>query len=133
MNDFDEIRAQAERDLEIDQSNLDKDSAHIPLLYSKYLSIYHKFRIKYLIAEDKHKKLKAKKYFYYRNDYDIIPKNSSEIEILLGGDAEYTKSEIQLRIISDQLEYSEKVLKMIEMRGYQIKNIIDWQKFQQGA
>jgi len=133
IHKLDDIIKRAERDLYIDPEKLDAAAIKTPMLYHVYLGIFTDVRLVFEKNELEYKKLYSDKYYYYRNDYEIIPKNASEINILIDGDDDIVAKSKKLIYYRETMEYVEKVMKMIEQRSYLIKNAVDWRKFQSGS
>jgi len=130
---FDKIKEAISKDIEIDDNALDDSSRNQSKKYIKYLNIYNTLRMKWYKEDSEYKKMRSQKYFYYRNEYEIIPKNASEINMLLDSDSEVIVAAKKLFELSEQMEYLESVLKIISTQGFQIKNMIDWKKFINGG
>jgi len=130
---FDKIKEAISKDIEIDENALDDSARNQSKKYIKYLNIYNTLRMKWYSLESEHKKLCANKYYFYKNEYEIIPKNAAEINLFLDGDDEVIASAKVLFEVSEQMEYLESVLKIISTQGFAIKNMIDWRKFINGG
>jgi len=130
---LEDIMKRAERDLYIDPDKLDSAAMVTPMIYHKFLGIFTDIKLVYEKHDLEYKKLYSDKYYYYRNDYHIIPKNASEINLLIEGDEDIGAKLKILVYYRETLEYTEKVMKMIEQRSYLIKNAVDWRKFQSGC
>ena len=62
---FDELQALADKDLKINESELDLESLKTPQLHNKYLKHYNNFKLLMTRAESDYKILKRVKWEYY--------------------------------------------------------------------
>lgn len=135
---IDTILDEWREDSVIDSNDLDNESLKIPNIHSKYLE--------YFIKENrtlKEMKTKWKVVFQERWEatvakqgklpkYDIrISKNEYE-KIYVQADDVLQEFELLMNQQQNKVDLLEKILKMIEVRGFNIKNAIDWRKFVSG-
>lgn len=132
-------------DSEIDQTNVSNESAKIPKLHNKYFKHYvdEGLRLKKLKAD--YKELCKLKGQYYRGELDITELNSlgwevQPLKILRQDIAAYVEADkdvihLSLRIgfAEEKVSYLESIIKMINNRGFQLKTIVDWERFRTGA
>lgn len=130
---FDELKEMVSKDLRIDENHLDRTAAMVPILYTKYLNMLQDEQVRVSFYKAKYKKIYRDKYTYYRNDYEVLLKNKSEIDVMIDGDSEVqearTKYEYHLMIAN----YLENVLKQISGLSFLIRDMIEWKKFQAGS
>jgi len=62
---LDELQAQAEKDLKIDDTELDLESLKTPQLHSQYLKTYSTYALMLKKAEGDYSKLHIKKWLFY--------------------------------------------------------------------
>ena len=62
---LDELQAQAENDLKIDDTELDLESLKTPQLHSQYLKTYSTYALTLKKAEGDHSQLHLKKWLFY--------------------------------------------------------------------
>lgn len=139
---IDKIRDLWNKDSVIDPDNLHHESAKIPQLHSKYFEIYNNAVLLREKTRDKLTKLKVDKHYYYSGKADpevyidkpfnkkILDKNLllQQIE----ADSEVAELSLKLRYYEVMTKYLEDIIKNINNRSFQIKNSIEFLKFQAG-
>lgn len=140
--DLDTIKALWREDSKIDIDNLHEESLRIPCLHSKYYDIYVNVQLLKKKAEQDKKNTHLVKYEYYsgKADEDVykenpLPKKVRDKEHLnsrLSADKEISKLNLKIEYYDSMLHYLDSILKMISNRTYQIKNSIDFMRFQSG-
>ena len=132
-------------DSEIDQTNVSSESAKIPKLHNKYFKHYvdEGLRLKKLKAD--YKELCKLKGQYYRGELDITELNSlgwevQPLKILRQDIASYVEADkdvihlsLRIGLAEEKVSYLESIIKMISNRGFQLKTIVDWERFRTGA
>ena len=135
---LEDIMKEWEDDAPIDSHNLDGESLKIPNLHAKYMEMYTKE--KRTLREFKRR---WKVVFQQRWEAVIardgrppehnIRISKSELEKhYVGADSELQEFEKLLNDQEDKVDYLSGVLDNIKNRNWQIKNAIDWSKFQTG-
>jgi hypothetical protein len=140
--DLDTIQKMWETDSKIDIDNLHIESLNIPILHSKYFDLYNTINLLKKKAEQQKKKIRHERYEYFtgKADPDVylenpFPKKIRDKETLQGYlDSDEKLSQVVLKIeyYETMLSYIDSILKMISNRTYQIKNSIDFLRFQSG-
>ena len=140
--DLDTIQKMWEQDSKIDIDNLHIESLNIPILHSKYFDLYNTINLLKKKAEQQRKKIIHERYEYFtgKADPDVylenpFPKKIRDKETLQGYlDSDEKLSQVVLKIeyYETMLCYIDSILKMISNRTYQIKNSIDFLRFQSG-
>ena len=69
---------------------------------------------------------------YKFQPFDLKLTTSDEIKMFINADDDVCKLEYKITYLTTMLNYIESILKQINNRGFQIKNAIDWEKFQAG-
>ena len=126
------LRAEVEKDVFIDKSDPSKTAVNVPLLHNKYLTILSDSQMRLLKVQSEYDTLYREKYLYYRNDYPVVLKGRSEVEVLLNGDEELQKLKIKLEYEKHICSYLESVLKQINQLSFHVKSVIEWERFKQG-
>ena len=136
-----ELQNEADRDLKIDDTELDLESIRTPQLHNKYLKLYSKSSLLYKNALDEYNSLYRFKWEYYtgKSDnkvYQEEPFNlkvlKADVHIYLNADTELQKLDQKAEYLKQVCNYLERVLKEINNRNWNIKNTIDWKKFLHG-
>ena len=142
MVDLEQIQKMWERDAKIDIDNLHTESLKIPTLHSKYYEIYNNIYLLRKKAEQQRKNIRHERYQYYsgRADPEVYAQNpfpkkvrdKNDMERYLSADEKLSNSNLKIDYYDTMLKYLEEILKQISNRTYQIKNSIDYMKFQSG-
>jgi len=139
---LEELQAQAEKDLSVDDLELGDESLKNSSLHQKYLNIYNNFRQLHLMNEGTYRVLYRKKWEYYGGkaepsvyrdnpfDHKIL---KQDIPIYLDSDEELIKAKQKVEYYKMCMDTCERILKQIHSRGWDIKNAIEWRKFVDGA
>ena len=140
--DLDTIQKMWEQDSKIDIDNLHIESLNIPVLHAKYFDLYNTINLLKKKAEQQKKSIRHQKYEYFtgKADPDVylenpFPKKIRDKETLQGYlDSDEKLSQVSLKVeyYDTMLAYIDSILKMIANRKYQIKNSIEFIRFQSG-
>lgn len=142
MISLDDIQLMWKEDSKINIDDLHNESLKVAVLHAKYYEIYNTYSLLRKKAETQYKQKKLERYnFYagkadpdvYREEpfpYKVRDKEGMQKHI----DADVKLSDIFMKIeyYDTILKYLEEIIKMISSRTYQIKNSIDFLKFQSG-
>ena len=135
---LEDIMKEWEVDAPIDSHNLDGESLKIPNLHAKYIEMYTKekrtlreFKRRWkVVFQQRWEAVIAKD---GRPPEHNIRVSKSEMEKhYVGADSELQEFEKLLNEQEDKVDYLSGVLDNIKNRNWQIKNAIDWSKFQTG-
>ena len=142
MMDLDKIQEMWEKDSQIDPDNLHNESLKIPQLHSKYYTIYNTITLLREKSRDSYKRVKLERYNYYtgkapaevyvEDPFPYKVREKDAIQRYLDADDKLTTIDLKIRYYDVMLKFLEEVIKTISNRTYQIKNAIDWHKFQAG-
>ena len=139
---LEELQEQVDKDLKINDTELDLESLKTPQLHNKYLKHYNNFKLLLTRAESDYKILKRVKWEYYTGKaspqvYQQKPFNlkimKSDIDKYLESDEELIKSKQKIDYLETVVNYIDRTLKIIGGRDWQISNSIEWRKFTSGA
>ncbi len=140
--DLDVIQKMWETDSKIDIDNLHTESLNISILHAKYFDLYNTILLLKKKAEQQRKKIKHEKYEYFTGKADPevylenpFPKKVRDKETLQGyldSDEKLSQSSLKVEYYDTMLTYIDSILKMIANRTYQIKNDIEFIRFQSG-
>lgn len=137
-----EIQAQAEVDLKIDMSDLPKATTQIPLLVNKYYSIFLEEQALLKASENRLIRLYKEKYDYYSHAsppdvYIEKPFNrkvlKGDLDTYISSDEEYLDYDLKVTRQRHKTKYVEEIIKQLNQRSFNIKNIIEAQKFSNGG
>ena len=132
------------RDSEIDYTELGTESIRIPQIHDKYLKIFTDERIRLKGVEFELSKLVRTKTEYYsgKMSQEELERHGweqylgrllkNEIANYIESDDDVIKLKQQLIVLQEKINYLDSVIRMINNRGFQIKNALDWLKFSHG-
>jgi len=142
MLDLDKIQEMWEKDSKMDPDNLHTESLNIPILHGKYHEIYNNIFLLRKKAEQLRKNIRHERYEYFsgKADPDVyidnpFPKKIRDKDTMqkyLDADDKLSNSSLKIEYYDTMLVYLESILKQITQRNYQIKNAIDFMKFNSG-
>ena len=140
--DLEEIQKMWEKDTHIDMDNLHDESIKVPALHAKYFEIYNTVVLLKKKAEQTRKNVRHERYEYFTGKADPevyvespFPKKIRDKDTLqkyLDADDKLSQISLKVDYYDVTLNYLESILKVIQNRTYQIKNAIDFLKFQAG-
>ena len=139
---LDKIQEMWERDAVIDPDNLHDESLKIPQLHSKYYTVYNTITLMREKARTQYNQVKLERYNYYTGkaepevyEKDPFPykvREKDAIQRHLEADERLITVDMKIRYYDATLKFLEEIIKTISNRTYQIKNAIEWHKFQTG-
>lgn len=141
---LEEIQSLWEEDSQIDRTELGEESLKISKLHNKYFKIFSNERLSLRKLEMDYKSLYKLKYQYYQGilsdeEYKELGWEPFQLKVLkqdipvyIEGDADIININLRIGLQSEKVSYVESIIKSIANRGYQIKNVIEWEKFTNG-
>ena len=140
--DLDTIQDMWEKDAKIDRDNLHDESLNIPSLHAKYFQIYNTIFLLRKKAEQQRKNIRHERYEYFsgKADPDVYVQNPFPKKIrdkdtmtkYLDADEKLSNASLKIEYYDTMLTYLESILKVIQNRTYQIKNAIEFMRFNAG-
>ena len=140
--DLDTIQEMWEKDAKIDRDNLHDESLNIPSLHAKYFQIYNTIFLLRKKAEQQRKNIRHERYEYFSGkaapDVYIqhpFPKKIRDKDTMtkyLDADEKLSNASLKIEYYDTMLTYLESILKVIQNRTYQIKNAIEFMRFNAG-
>ena len=138
-----EIQDQVKRDLRINDLELDIESLRIPSLHTKYLQLLTENSLKLKKVNAELAVLKRNKWIYYtgkasedvykeKGDFPLKLKTKDEERTFIEADEEIQKKKTEVEYYETAVEYLQEIVKQIGQRNFQIKNAIEWRKFEAG-
>ena len=139
---LEKIQEMWERDSHIDPDNLHDESLKIPQLHSKYYTIYNTITLLREKARDSYNRIRLERYNYYTGKapaevYAAEPfpykvREKDAIQRHMDADDKLNTINMKIKYYDTILKYLEEIIRIISNRTYQIKNAIEWNKFQAG-
>jgi len=143
--DIESIKKLVEKDMEIDDLNLDLESLKTPQLHGKYLNLLHAESLvlhKYLIEQKEMRRLKWE-YYLGKLDQETLDEKGwqpfglkilrTDIDVYLESDKDLLRLEARIHYQREKVKYLESVLQGLGRRGWDIKSAIEWKKFMSGS
>ena len=140
--DLETIQEMWEKDAKIDRDNLHDESLNIPSLHAKYFQIYNTIFLLRKKAEQQRKNIRHERYEYFsgKADPDVyiqnpFPKKIRDKDTMtkyLDADEKLSNASLKSEYYDTMLTYLESILKVIQNRTYQIKNAIEFMRFNAG-
>ena len=131
-----------QKDSVIDPDNLHDESLKIPQLHSKYYTVYNTITLLRERARETYNKVKLERYNYYtgkaepevyaEEPFPYKVREKDAVQRYLDADDRLIKVELKIKYYDSTLKFLEEIIKIISNRTYQIKNAIEWHKFQTG-
>ena len=131
-----------EKDSQIDPDNLHDESLKIPQLHSKYYTLYNTITLLREKARESYAKVRLERYNYYtgkataevyvEEPFPYKVREKDAIQRHLDADDKMNKIDMKIKYYDVMLKFLEEIIRNISGRTYQIKNAIEWNKFQAG-
>jgi len=139
---LDELKLQVQRDLKVDNEHLDTESLKNQEIKATYLD--HKTRYELLLfkAKGDYKRLYREKWEYYggKADAKIYATKPFDLKVLktdlavyITSDEDIINAENKVGYLETIVDYIKGVIKSVDNRGWDIKNAIEWKKFEAGG
>ena len=141
---FDDIRKMVEKDMVIDDSELDLESLKIPQLHNKYLNLFHDERILLRKLEVERRELIRDKWEFYSgkmSEEELTRRGwepfqlkvlKQDLDMYIQSDSDVTKIDDRITLQKEKVDYLASIVKSISGRGWEIKNAIEWRRFTSG-
>ena len=137
---LDKIQEMWERDANIDPDNLHNESLKIPQLHSKYYTIYNTISLLREKARDSYNRIRLERYNYYtgkaepevyvEEPFPYKVREKDAIQRYMDADEKLIKVDLKIRYYDATLKFLEEIIKNVSNRTFQIKNAIEWNRFQ---
>jgi len=142
MINLDKIQSMWQEDCKIDIDNMHEESIKVPQLHSKYHEILNNLILLRTKAQKIQKSVRHERYEYYSGKADPevyekepFPKKVRDKDALIrymDADDRVSDANLKVEYYDVMINYTESILRQISNRTYQIKNSIEWHKFQAG-
>jgi len=139
---LDKLQEMWEKDSKINPDELHTESLNIPSLHAKYFELYNTIFLLRKKAEQQRKNIRHERYEYFsgKADPDVyvdnpFPKKIRDKDTMtkyLDADEKLSTSSLKIDYYDTMLVYIESILKVIQNRTFQIKNAIEFMKFNSG-
>ena len=142
MMDLEKIQEMWENDSTIDPDNLHDESLKIPQLHSKYYTIYNTITLLREKARGTYNRVRLERHNYYtgkapaevyvEDPFPYKVRDKEALQRYMEADDKLNSIDLKIRYYDVMLKFLEEIIKTISNRTFQIKNAIEWHKFQAG-
>tara|TARA_B100000214_G_scaffold360927_1_gene323804 strand:- start:1027 stop:1455 length:429 start_codon:yes stop_codon:yes gene_type:complete len=139
---LEELQEIADKDLKINDSELDLESIKTPQIHNKYMKHLTKFKLMLSKADAEFNCIKKEKWEYYTGKapatvYAEKPFNlkllRQDLDKYIDSDEAVIQAKQKVDYLQTVVEFLDRTIKQISNRTFTIKNAIDWKKFTSGA
>ena len=138
-----EIQNMVKKDLKINDLELDIESLRIPSLHSKYLQLLIEHTLLLKKTQGELNVLKRDKWIFYtgkateeiykeKGSFDVRLNTKDDQKTFIEADKEYRELKGKVEYYETVVDYLQEIVKSISNRSFQIKNAIEWRKFEAG-
>ena len=140
--DLEQLQELVDKDLKINDTELDLEALKTPQLHNKYMKYLTKFKLMLSRAETEYNTLKRSKWEYYtgKAPADVYAEKPFDLKILktdldkyLDSDEELQRQKQKVDYLQTTVDFLDRTIRQISNRGFLIKDAIDWRKFTSGA
>lgn len=143
-----ELHATWEEDCKIDKMRLDETSLNTPILHAKYLKLLAEAKLSFKRVDNDHNLLMKDKWLWYNgklsqeeiaakgwnpDPFDGLKVLKGEMEHYYDSDPEIQASQDRLTYYRTVIETLSEIISSLNWRHQNIKNIIEWRKFESGG
>ena len=139
---LDELKLEVQADLKVDDEHLDTESLKNQEIKAKYLDVKSKYELLLYRAKGEYKRIYRDKWEYYGGKADAkvyvskpfdIKVLKTDLSVYITSDEEIINAENKIGYLETVVEYTKGVIKSVDNRGWDIKNAIEWKKFEAGV
>ena len=130
------------KDSVIDPDNLHDESLKIPQLHCKYYTLYNTITLLREKAKDSYNKTRLERYNYYtgkapaevyvEDPFPYKVREKDAIQRHIEADEKLNAIDLKVKYYDVMLKFLEEIIRNVSNRTFQIKNAIEWNKFQSG-
>ena len=140
--DLEQLQNQAEKDLIINDTELDLEALKTPQIYNKYMKHLTKFKLMHSRAEGDFAVTKRNLWEYYTGKADAIVYQQKPFDLKIlkqdvdkyfESDEAYIQAKQKMDYLSTVIDFLDRTIKQIGGRDWAIRNAIEWRKFTSGA
>ena len=138
---LDELQINVSKALRVNDEKLDSESLKNQELYAKYLEHKSRFELLSHKARADYKRVYKEKWEYYggKSDAKVYASKPFDLKVLktdlhiyIESDKDIIEAQHKVAYLDTVIKYLDGVLKSINSRGWDIKNSIEWKKFEAG-
>ena len=137
-----ELKLEVHNDLKVDDEHLDTESLKNQEIKAKYLDIKSKYELLLFKAKGDYKRIYRDKWEYYGGKADAkvyvskpfdIKVLKTDLSVYITSDEDIIDAENKIGYLETVVDYIKGVIKSVDNRGWDIKNAIEWKKFEAGV
>ena len=131
-----------EKDSQIDPDNLHDESLKIPQLHSKYYTLYNTITLLREKSRESYNRVRLERHNYYtgkapaevyvEEPFPYKVRDKEALQRYMEADEKLNSIDLKIRYYDVMLKFLEEIIKTVANRTFQIKNAIEWHKFQAG-
>ena len=132
------LQSMWEKDSQIDIVKLHEEAAKIPSLHAKYWDVYNSLKLLKEKAQTQECNIKLERHNYYtgKSDPEVYQaepfpykvREKESVKRYMDADERVQTIVLKIKYYDVMLSYLEDIVRQINNRSYQLKNIIDWQQ-----
>ena len=139
---LDELKLEVYDDLKIDKEHLDTESLKNQEIKAKYLDVKSRYELLLFKAKGDYKRIYRDKWEYYGGKADAkiyvskpfdIKVLKTDLSVYITSDQDVVDAENKIGYLETVVDYVKGVIKSVDNRGWDIKNAIEWKKFEAGV
>ena len=139
---LDDLKLEVQADLKINNEHLDTESLKNQEIKAKYLDVKSRYELLLFKAKGDYKRIYRDKWEYYggKSDAKIYISKPFDIKVLktdlsvyITSDQDVIDAENKIGYLETVVDYVKGVIKSVDNRGWDIKNAIEWKKFEAGV
>ena len=139
---LDELKLEVYNDLKVNDEHLDTESLKNQEIKAKYLDIKSKYELLLFKAKGDYKRIYRDKWEYYGGKADAkvyvskpfdIKVLKTDLSVYITSDEDIINAENKIGYLETVVDYVKGVIKSVDNRGWDIKNAIEWKKFEAGV
>ena len=140
--DLEKIKEMWQNDSTIDPDNLHDESLKIPQLHSKYYTIYNTITLLREKARETYNRVRLERHNYYtgkapaevyvEDPFPYKVRDKEALQRYMEADEKLNSIDLKIRYYDVMLKFLEEIIKTVANRTFQIKNAIEWHRFQAG-
>lgn len=129
-----ELTSEAEKDLEIDRSQLDVEALRTPKIHNRWLKKLYQRKDKIFALELKKKILMKEKWLYYtgKASDEMYVKDGAfhlklmkqEVPMFVEADEQIQEIDVKIHVVKQEVEFIQKTIEEINRRSFHITNAL---------
>ena len=141
--DLETLKRTAREDLPVsDLEHIDQESFKNQMIKQKWLDFKADFELLLIKAKTDHQQMYREKWEYYggKADAKIYAAKPFDLKVLktdlavyISADEDIMNAENKIGYLETVIDYIKGVIKSVDNRGWDIKNAIEWRKFEAGV